>query len=81
MNEWSTTVEQINLYERTVQDYNGLLNGELQKFNAGESSLFLVNARELGFINAYIKLIELLTKNRKAELKANYAFGILNQQI
>ncbi|HBH06344.1 MAG TPA: transporter [Flavobacteriales bacterium] len=81
VNEWSTTVEQINLYERTVQDYNGLLNGELQKFNAGESSLFLVNARELGFINAYIKLIELLTKNRKAELKANYAFGILNQQI
>ncbi len=77
MNEWETTKEQHQLYSRTRDDYLGLLNGERQLFNGGESSLFLVNSRELGYINAQIKLIELLSKNQKAQLKTAYALGIL----
>lgn len=78
LNEWNTTEKQIILYERTVEDYQALLSGESRLFNAGESSLFLVNSRELGYINAQVKLIELLSKNHKARLATLYAFGILN---
>jgi outer membrane protein TolC len=78
LNDWSTTREQIDLFTQTVTDYNGLLRGEQRMFDAGESSLFMVNAREVGYINSKIKLIELLAKNRKAGLTTGYAFGVLN---
>lgn len=77
VNEWNTTREQTALYQRTVSDYLGLLEGEREKFTAGESSLFMVNSRELGYINAQIKYLELLTKNRKAALTTEYSLGIL----
>ncbi len=78
LNEWANTAEQVLLYSKTVRDYNGLLGGERQMFEAGESSLFMVNSRELGYINAQLKLIELLAKNRKASLTARYSLGVLN---
>ena len=77
INEWNTTREQTQLYQRTVNDYLGLLDGERTKFDAGESSLFMVNSRELGYINAQIKYLELLTKNRKAMLATEYSLGTL----
>ena len=77
LNEWNTTREQTALYQRTVSDYLGLLEGEQQKFDAGESSLFMVNSRELGYIGAQIKYLELLAKNRKAVLATEYSLGIL----
>jgi hypothetical protein len=55
------------------------LEGEQNKFSAGESSLFMVNSRELGYINAQIKYLELLTKNRKAVLGTEYSLGVLYQ--
>lgn len=79
LNEWSTTKNQVDLYTKTVSDFSGLLEGERTLFDLGESSLFVVNARETGYINAQIKLIELVAKNRKAILETNYALGILNQ--
>ncbi len=79
INQWNNTIEQINLYQRTVNDYRGLLNGEREMFNAGESSLFMVNSRELGYINAQLKLLELMTKNRKAVLETSFAFGQLGE--
>lgn len=77
LNDWEATKDQLDLYTRTVIDYERLLSGERQLFNAGESSLFMVNSRELGFIGAQIKQIEILTKNHKARLKTTYAFGLL----
>lgn len=77
LNELNTTQSQIAIYTRTVRDYNGLLNGERRKFDAGESSLFLVNRRELGYINAQVKLVELIAKNQKARNSYEYALGIL----
>jgi outer membrane protein TolC len=79
LNEWNTTREQTFLYQQTVRDYLGLLEGEQNKFSAGESSLFMVNSRELGYINAQIKYLELLTKNRKAVLGTEYSLGVLYQ--
>jgi outer membrane protein TolC len=77
LNDWEATKDQLDLYTRTVVDYERLLDGERQLFNAGESSLFMVNSRELGFIGAQIKQIEILTKNHKARLKTTYSFGLL----
>jgi outer membrane protein TolC len=78
MNTWDYTNRQAVLYQQTVQDYSRLFQGELTKFRAGESSVFLVNKREVGYLEAQLKYIELLAKNHKAELAANYALGLLN---
>lgn len=77
LNNLETTEQQITLYVRTVNDYSKLLNGERRMFDAGESSLFMVNSRESGFIKAQLKYIQLLTKNHIASLGLDYAFGLL----
>lgn len=78
INELETSYNQAKLYAQTVSDYERLLNGEKQKFDAGESSLFMVNSRELGYINTQLKLIELIAKNQKAKLATDYALGLLS---
>lgn len=77
INEWETTNDQFKLFSRTVRDYETLLEGERELFDVGESSLFLVNAREVGFINAQVRLIDILTKNRKAAINTAYTSGLL----
>ena len=78
LNEWSITRDQVELYNRTVNDYRLLFNGEQRLFQSGESSLFMVNSRESGYINAQVKSVEIKGKNLKARLMADYALGILN---
>ena len=46
-------------------------------FNNGESSLFMVNAREMNYIGARIQLLDIQVKNAKSVLGASYAAGIL----
>lgn len=81
INELATTFNQTNVYLQTVKDYELLLNGEKEKFAAGESSLFMVNARETGFISTQLKLIELMAKNQKAQLAVDFAIGQLYQKF
>ena len=49
-------VEQLDLSTGLVTNYSKLLIGEQQKFNAGESSLFVVISREQKLIESKIKL-------------------------
>jgi hypothetical protein len=77
LSDWQTTDEQVTWIEKTVLDYNGLLTGERTLFNNVESSLFMVNIREMGYINVKIKLVELLAKIRKAKVPADYTFRIM----
>ena len=79
MNEWEITASQIQTTRRMVADYFQLLQGERTLFEAGESSLFLVNSREVGYIGAQVKLAELMGKNQEALLKTQYALGRLNE--
>jgi outer membrane protein TolC len=79
LNDLENTEKQITLYARTVNDYSKLLDGERKMFNAGESSLFMVNSRESGYINTQLKYVQLLTKNHKASLAVSYNLGILKQ--
>ena len=78
INEWSTTANQVNQFRKTTQNYNQLLQGENRLFNIGESSLFMINSREMAYINAQIKLVELMAKNQKAELATQHALGVLS---
>lgn len=78
INEFTTTIELINQYSLTVNAYGRLLDSEKSIFQAGESSLFMINARELSYIGAQLKLIDVVVKNRKAILGANYAAGLLS---
>ena len=61
---------QIGMIGTIVADYLSLLNAEERKFTFGESSLFLINTRELRLIDAEIKQNEIENKyfNTKARL-------------
>lgn len=51
--------EQIDLQAQNVAGYRQLLDGENEKFNYGESSVFLLNKRQEKYINGQLKLIKL----------------------
>lgn len=77
LNELEITKNQIQLAENTQKNYKALLEGERQLFTNGESSLFLVNSRELGYINSELKLVSVLSKFQKSKLKFSYSLGVL----
>ena len=56
--------EQINIFEQNVELFQILLNGERELFRIGESSLFLINARETKLIESRVKYLELLAKEK-----------------
>lgn len=77
INELVTYKRNITTLEKTVSDYNQLLGGERSLFEAGESSLFMVNSREMSYIQSQLKLNESIAKMNKAELMIRYALGVL----
>ena len=77
LNEWQTTYDQVMLYQQTVNNAQGLMIGEQQLFQTGESSLFMVNRREQAYIKARLKLAELTRKNQLGEIKTKYSLGLL----
>jgi len=44
-------LKQVDLYTQTIEDYSKLLQEEQQLFNSGKSTLFMVNLREISYIN------------------------------
>lgn len=76
-NEWKAVREQIALQQNAVRSYAALQRGEEIKFSNGESSLFLVNARELKTLEGQQKLIDLQSKEQKALAATLWAAGAL----
>jgi outer membrane protein TolC len=68
---------QIELGSAAVENLQRLVNGENARLEIGESSLFLVNARELKWIEAQQKLVELQTKFGKSFAAIQWASGRL----
>ena len=54
--------EQLALSQQNLEGYRALMDGELEKFRLGESSVFLLNKRQEKYINGRLKLIELSIK-------------------
>ncbi len=65
-NEWMGLQKQLAIQRSAIASFTALQRGEEVKFLNGESSLFLVNARELKRLEAEQKQIELQGKEQKA---------------
>lgn len=76
-NELGTLDQQVALGATMVRNYQTLLAGENTRFQAGESSLFLVNQREVALLASQLKQVELQAKRRKAHFTLDRDAGIL----
>ncbi|WP_018619707.1 TolC family protein [Spirosoma luteum] len=74
-NQLRVLADQINVQQQTIQNQQKLLMAEQQKFDLGESSLFLVNSRETKLIDLRLKGEELKTKYQKALAELYFAAG------
>lgn len=69
--------QQLQNAQRMVNNYRQLLAAENVKFRNGESSLFLVNSREIKYIDSQLKLIETEAKWKVVQAKLKAAAGVL----
>lgn len=76
-NELINLQAQTRLYEASIDNWQKLTEGEDKRFRGGESSMFLVNARENKLIEAQLKLRELQAKYFKTEASVKWAAGII----
>lgn len=70
---------QQQIYERMVANYAELVRLENTRFQLGESSLFLINSREMKLIESSVKLLKLQTEINIATNAARWAGGVLWQ--
>ena len=80
-NEWSGVQNQLALQRSATAAYAALQRAEELRFSNGESSLFLINARELKTLEASEKEVELQSKEGKAIAAAYWAAGILTTAL
>jgi outer membrane protein TolC len=60
-------ITQLNTFQSIVRDNSTLLNAEERKFSFGESSVFLINSREVKLINARLKEIKVFEQLLKSK--------------
>lgn len=77
-NQLNLLGDQIRIQEEQVKNAALMLEGELFRFNNGESSIFLVNTRENALINSRIKLAELKSKYAGSKAYLFWSAGTLN---
>ena len=65
-------------YADNVIRYEQLWKAEKKLFDKGESSLFMINSRELSYIGAQVKQNELINKYYKSALEFQVASGQIN---
>jgi len=68
---------QYNIIGESVQAASDLLVAEQALFNNGESSLFMVNSRELKFLEVRIKQVELASKVEISKSELNYGLLLI----
>ncbi len=78
-NELVTLKSQVILQEKAYKNYYAVQRGEEIRFQAGESSLFLINSRENKALEALQKLQEVKAKFFKTENMLLWAAGLLIQ--
>ncbi len=68
----SSFEKQIEIQETVITSAETMRNAELIKFDLGESSLFLVNSRELKYIESKSKGVEIMAKYRSYQAQLNW---------
>lgn len=76
LNSWNVLNQQVRTLAENVKSLDALLIGKTRRFEIGESSLFLVNAREVAVFDARVTLNELSSRLQIAYAKARFAAGI-----
>lgn len=79
-NEWLALEEQLALQEQMVANARILQEGEVVKFQSGESSLFLINAREQKLLESRIKLYDLRSKYAKTKAQLYWSAGNMQRE-
>lgn len=75
INEWVSYRTQFELYGQNILNYEKLWRSEKRLFENGESTLFMINAREISYMNARLKGNELLYKSYKSAVDLQQASG------
>ena len=75
--ELIAVASQLQTAQSMLNNYHSLLRSEELKFRQGESSLFLINSRELKVIELMQKRIDLTLKWYKANYSLQWAAGTL----
>jgi outer membrane protein TolC len=75
--EWQNTREQLAIQELYVNNIYRLQKGEESKFLNGESSLFLINAREIKTLESKEKLVQLKAKNIRSYIDLKWSTGFI----
>jgi len=70
--DYNNALVQVEIFEKTVVDTKRLLDAEKAMFESGESSLFLINAREVAYIQAKLKWVESIAKSKQAYLSLKF---------
>jgi len=74
-NDASMLSTQIAVQSSIVSNAVLMRNGELSKFESGESSIFLINTREMSLLNHSVKLVEMQSKFLKATALLQWSAG------
>ncbi len=72
-----TLYQSVSLWQNITENYNQLLVAEQTKFNLGESSLFILNNRELKWIDSREKFIKDYVDYRLHALRYYYTLALL----
>jgi outer membrane protein TolC len=70
-------LQQYKIIKSYYNNYQTLSAAENTKFQNGESSLFLINIREIGVLDAFDKLIDVENKIQKNKFALQFAMGSL----
>ncbi len=76
LNNWNILNQQVLTFSENVRSLQTLLTGEMRRFEMGESSLFLVNAREVSVFDSRVTLNDLASKLRISYAKTRFAAGL-----
>lgn len=79
--ELSSLRDQIDINDQMVVSYEQMLAAELRKFELGESSVFLINSRELKLVESRVKQIKLEQKYYSGFAKLFKALGITEVEL
>ncbi len=71
--------QQLDLNTTNVQSLKVLLDGERENFFNGESSLFLINQREMAYMDARFRLADLQSGLFKMQCELQYTLGLIPQ--
>lgn len=79
--EYLSLQQQYEQYKQIVESYGKMFDSEKTLFAIGESSIFLVNARQQALLQAILKQIEFGVKLQKAFFGAKFAIGNLTESF